>query len=362
MSFAKKFSHLLTLIFPILLLGCGGGSATSENTEVSEGSIPSSLPEIEAEIRSSLEVYNSDVDFTFYLKSGQQKSFIHSTGTSNEFVSYSSGSTSKLVTSVIILSLVNEGILSLDDSPQDYIASWPSTGSLAAIKLKHLLSFTSGLSEAPLCLYAANANFETCVDNIASANSFASVAGSEFYYSPSHLQVAGLMAVKASGNTSWASVFEQFQSKTGLFLNSKYDLPAVTNPRLAGGMHWVAEDYMSFLEALVNNSILTPALIEQLSSDQLSDAAIVNSPALSLLTEDWHYGYGAWLECQGNPFDCTETARISSPGTYGAYPFIDFEHGYYGIVAREGVQGTFQAGIELFQAVSSKVEDWASMK
>ncbi len=359
MSFTKKYLHLLTLLFPILLLGCGGGSSTSG---ASESSITPSLIEIEADISSNLDAYNTNVDFTLYVKSNQLKAFVYSTGDSNEFVSYASGSTSKLVASVIILSLVNEGILSLEDSPQNYIPSWPSTGNLAAIKLKHLLSFTSGLSEAPLCVYTANANFETCVDNIASANSLASVAGNEFYYSPSHLQVAGLMAVKASGSTSWQSVFEQFQSKTGLFLNSIYDLPSVSNPRLAGGMHWTADDYMLFLEALYNKSILTPALIEQLSSDQLGDAAIGNSPALNQLNEDWHYGYGAWLECQGSPFDCTQTERISSPGTYGAYPFIDFEHGYYGIVAREGAQGTFHEGIDLFRAFSTSLEDWASMK
>ncbi len=302
------------------------------------------------------------MDFTIYVKSNQQKSFVYSTGESNEFVSYASGSTSKLVTSVIILALVNEGILSLDDSPQNHISSWPSTGNLAAIKLKHLLSFTSGLSEAPLCVYAANADFESCVANIASINSLAAIPGAEFYYSPSHLQVAGLMAVKASGNAGWESVFEQFQSKIGLFLNSKYDLPSVSNPRLAGGMHWTADDYMSFLEALVANSILTPALIEQLSSDQMSEASIGNSPALEQLNEDWHYGYGAWIECQGSPFDCTQTKRISSPGTYGAYPFIDFEHSYYGIVAREGAQETFSEGIDIFKVVSKNLADWASVK
>jgi CubicO group peptidase (beta-lactamase class C family) len=169
------------------------------------------------------------------------------------------------------------------------------------------------------------------------------------------------MAIKATGNISWASVFRQFQGKTGLFLNSKYDLPSVTNPRLAGGMHWTAVDYMEFLEALYDKRILTPDLIKKLSSDQISGVRIVNSPAITRLGEDWHYGYGAWIECETNPYDCIKTERISSPGAYGAYPFIDYTHGYYGIIARQGELGAYNEGVEIFRTVSGKVEAWAAL-
>ncbi len=349
----KKPSYFLSILLSALLLNCGGGS---------DSNITQRLSKLESDIKHDLDTYDSNVDFTFYVKSENENSILHSTGSSNEFVLYESASTSKLVTTVIILSLVNEGILSLDDNPQDYIATWPTTGKLSAIKLKHLLSFTSGLSNEPLCINAANFNFATCVDNIVNANPVSTIPGEAFYYASSHLQVAGLMAINASANTSWESVFSQFQSKTGLFLNSKYDLPSITNPRLAGGMHWTASDYMLFLEAIYKQAILTPSLINQLSSDQISGALTENSPALNQLGEDWHYGYGAWIECPETPYNCTQTRRISSPGAYGAYPFIDFEYGYYGIVARQGDLGTFLQGINLFRAVSENLENWASIK
>ncbi len=351
----NRVLNFLPFVLFMLLLGCGGDS----DDDLAPGA---GVSELESKIRSQLDAYNTDVDFTFYVKSGKGNSFLHSTGSSDEFVLYESASTSKLVTSVIILSLVNEGVLSLEDNPQDYIPAWPTTGNLASIKLKHLLNFTSGLSSEALCVNAAVADFETCVGNIASANSVSTVPGEEFYYSSSHLQVAGLMAVKASGNVSWSSVFEQFQVKTNLFLNSTYDLPSATNPRLAGGMHWTADDYLLFLEALYNNNILTSLLITQLSSDQIGTATIGNSPALNGLGEDWHYGYGVWVECQANPYDCTQTTKMSSPGAYGAYPFIDFEYGYYGIVARQGALGTFPEGVNLFDSVSPDLESWASME
>jgi hypothetical protein len=347
----------LICFIPLLLLGCGGGSS---NTEPNDNSAAPSLAEIESDIISTLDAYETDLDFTFFIQSANGNSLVHSTGGSSEFVTYESASTSKLVTAVIILSLVDDNVLSLDDHPQDYISSWPTTGNLADITLSQLLSFTSGLSNEPLCLHGASQNFENCIDNIATQNSDSPSPGSEYYYSSAHLQVAGLMAIKASGYSSWESLFTGFQADTSLFLNSSYDLPSTSNPRLAGGMHWIADDYVQFLAALYNNSIVPAELLTQLSSDQISSATISNSPALDTLNEDWHYGYGAWIECEENPYNCDQTNRISSPGAYGAYPFIDFEHGYYGIIARQGELGTLETGIEIFRAVQQHTEDWAA--
>jgi hypothetical protein len=40
---------------------------------------------------------------------------------------------------------------------------------------------------------------------------------------------------------------------------------------------------------------------------------------------------------------------------------IDYEYGYYGILARQGDLGTFDKGYELFMSVASKLEAWAEM-
>ena len=345
---------LMVLLFSMIIIGCG--SSNSDSNYLYE------LIELEAEIENDLDNYNTDVDFTLYIKSENSNTFLHSTGSSNEFVLYKSASTSKLVTAAVILSLVKDGNLHLEDSPQNYINTWPTTGNLSSIKLKHLLSFTSGLSNDPSCIHSANFNYETCIENIADENNNSKTPGEEFYYSAAHLQVAGLMAIKASGLSSWQEVFNQFKTETGLFANSVFDLPSTTNPRLAGGMHWTASDYLEFLEALYNKAILNTELINQMTTDQIGSASVGNSPVLNQLGEDWHYGFGNWIECDTNPNNCAQTTRISSPGAYGAYPFIDYENKYYGIIARQGSLGTFPKGIELFESVSSKLEKWASME
>ena len=319
------------------------------------------LTQLENEIKTDLNSYTADTDFTLLIKSESSRSFLHSTGTSDENKIYKSASTSKWVAAAVILSLVKDGFLSLDDHPQDFLDSWPATGNLSEIKLRHLLTFTSGLVNEPFCLNLPGFDFESCVEEIATLNMEAKTPGEEFYYASTHLQVAGLMAVRASGLPSWQHVFEQFKSETGLFTSSNFDLPSAQNPRLAGGMHWNAAEYFDFLEALYRKRILTTELLDLMLSDQFNGAEVVYSPSLSGINEDWHYGFGAWIECHSSSFDCNEVTRVSSPGAYGAYPFIDFEHQYYGIIARQGVLGTYVKGYELFEFISKKLETWASI-
>jgi hypothetical protein len=124
-------------------------------------------------------------------------------------------------------------------------------------------------------------------------------------------------------------------------------------------MHWTAVEYMEFLEAIYREEILSPSLISTMSSDQIAGATIVSSPA-DAAGFDWHYGLGNWIECDGEPFDCVDVQRVSSPGAYGAYPFIDYAHGYFGIIARQGSLGTFVMGYSVYLSVADLLEQWAA--
>jgi hypothetical protein len=73
-------------------------------------------------------------------------------------------------------------------------------------------------------------------------------------------------------------------------------------------MNWTASDYLSFLVVLYNKTILPDNLFNALSTDQISSAAIDNSPA-STIGKDWHYGYGIWIECDANPYNCTQSTK-----------------------------------------------------
>jgi hypothetical protein len=130
-------------------------------------------------------------------------------------------------------------------------------------------------------------------------------------------------------------------------------------------MHWTGEEYMAFLKALKNGALLNAASMSQLLADQTASAVMTCSPApcapvLEGLGEDWHYGFGLWHECQSATYNCTPGTRVSSPGAYGAYPFWDRSKSYFGIVARQGLPGTFPNGVAIERSVRAKVEQWAA--
>ena len=307
----------------------------------------------------------TDADFTLLLERSDGRSFHYSRGLSTPTTSYESASTSKLVTGVVILDLVDRGVggLSLDSKAADLLGWTVPTGNPASqMTLRHLLSFTSGFWDEPAILNSPTATFTQSVQAIYDTNiGENTVPGSQFYYASTHLQIAGMMAIKAGGFTDWTAVFDDFKSRTGLFAHSVYDLPSSTNPRLAGGMHWTAEDYLAFLRALYKGQLLSPAMNAELWANQRGTGTVTYSPVRDKLGEDWAYALGNWVECPSSSFDAAAaTGRNSSPGAYGAYPFIDFRNGYFGILARQGALGTFPNGVNLFRTIQDKADSWAA--
>ncbi|HEY8102732.1 MAG TPA: serine hydrolase domain-containing protein [Burkholderiaceae bacterium] len=353
---AGRFALLTASIF---LASCGGGSADSSPPPVASCSVT----QLETDMTTILSQATSDVDFSFVVERQDGRRYNYNRGASTLQTSYESASTSKLVTAVIILRLVEQGYLNLSDRPQDRIGSWPiaNTDPLYNMTLAQLLSFTAGLTTEPACLNAGFINFETCVNNIATANAGNGISpGQEFYYASTYLQVAGLMAIKARGVATWQDVFSEFKTQTGLFANGAYDLPSASNPRLAGGMHWTGEEYMAFLTALKKGLLLNPTSMNQLLADHTVNITMANSPSLTDLGEDWHYGFGLWQECQSTTYNCTPGTRVSSPGSYGAYPYWDRVKAYTGLLARQGPLRSFSDGAAIERAVRPKVEEWVA--
>lgn len=342
------------------IVACGSGSDSASNND----NIPPdvcSVETLETSLNQQLADVETSVDFTFSVKRADGREYTFSRGNSSLQTFYESASTSKLVSAVVILRLVELGYLALTDNPQDYIESWPidSHDPLYQMNLAQLLSFTSGLENEALCLNSGTFNFEDCVNNIATRNANnGNTPGESFYYSSSHLQVAGYMAYKAFGVNSWQELFTHFTVQTGLFSQSLFDLPSATNPRLAGGMHWTGEEYLAFLSALKKGEILNSNSMDLLLTDHIENAEVDYSPAFEKLGEDWKYGFGLWHECQSAEFNCVVGERVSSPGSYGAYPYWDRKNDYTGILARQGSLGTFDQGLAIERDVRSTVEDW----
>ncbi len=354
--------HALIILLTAALFPLSCCSAEQDSIE------PESKTEWALLLTSELEAASSSVDFLFFLEDAAGEQYLYTRGNAGLDTPYKPASTSKWVTAAIILTLADNGLMALDDSPEDYFAKreWPTNENdpLRGITLAQLLSFTSGLDEEVPCLNNPEGDFFRCITAIAQRNGGISAdpgePGASFHYGSAHLQVAGAMAVRAGGYDNWTELFNAFRTKTGLFPNSDYRLPSAANPRLAGGMIWTARDYIDFIRAFKNGSFYKDkTLISQASGDRLDSAAIGYSPAWERLGEEWHYGYGMWIECPAPGWNPDEAVQVSSPGAYGAYPFWNKKYGYFGIVARQGRLGTFQEGYAVFDAVREAAEGWA---
>ncbi|WP_155969741.1 serine hydrolase domain-containing protein [Nitrospira japonica] len=350
----------------LLLHGCSGGGSEG-STGHAHPTASCSAADLEGTMDSVLSGVASPTDFSFSVKRPDGRQYVYSRGASTLQTSYSSASTSKLVSAVIIMRLVEQGRLSLASKPQDLIGTWPIGGGdpLLNMTLAQLLSFTSGLTIEPSCLDDGTSEYEACVTTIGTANGGTGITpGQQFFYASTHLQVAGLMAIKARPAATWQDVFLEFKQQTNLFPTASYDSPSPNNPALAGGMHWTGEEYLAFLDALRKGELLNAGSMGQLLADHTASAAIVSSPIAVAppdgLGEDWHYGFGLWHECQSANFNCTPGTRVSSPGIYGAYPFWDRSKGYVGIVAMQGPSNSIPIGIGIERSVRPTVEQWVA--
>jgi len=312
---------------------------------------------------------SGEPNFTVLLAAGDGRTFTYSSGNSTPTTRYESASTSKWVTAATILEAIEQsnGMLTLDTTASSVLTPYWTEQS---VTLRHLLAFTSGFSQEPPapplggCVNHPNAVFADCVQRIYELNTAPPAPGTVYYYSSAHMQVAGLMTIRSMNKTSWTEVFNDFKTRTGVFPTSEYDLPSATNPRLAGGMHWTGAEYLNFLGRLYNGTLLSMQARAELFGSQRGNAVVQASPTLlqppNGLGQDWAYGLGNWLECNSPNFNCPEGVRNSSPGAYGSYPFIDWQHGYYGIVARAGMLGNYPEGIAIFRAVQDLVDRWAT--
>ena len=67
-----------------------------------------------------------------------------------------------------------------------------------------------------------------------------------------------------------------------------------------------------------------------------------------------------WLECRSFNFNCTEPGYYSSPGLYGAYPFVNPSLNFFGLLARQGAATSWPKGIAVIDAVRDDLERWAA--
>lgn len=259
-------------------------------------------------------------------------------------------SASKWMTAALVMSVVDEGKLSLDAPISKYLPVF--TGAAGKVTLRELLAQTSG-----------EGSLRDMVDikqdpRITLAESAALIArrplqhppGTVFSYGGPGFQVAGA-AVEAVTGKRWAQLFnERIAQPLGMTHTYWEHLPnhgvpasETLNPLLQGGVVTTAQDYMRFLTMLAENgSVDGKRVLSERAVREMETAQTIGKPksyvppgmrgktvARAGIAEGTaEYALGNWCESWDAAQACIMT---SSPGALGTFPWIDRKSGVYGI-------------------------------
>ena len=287
-------------------------------------------------------------------------------------------SSSKMITSGVLLHLQDQGLLDID-APVTDVAEWGSGN--PDITPAQLLSNSSGLvgllpnpSYGPyICQYVPTGSLQDCAASIMNtADDDDDITGPDvaFNYGGAQWQVAGGVAEAASGQ-SWAELINEIyvepcgldvltfnnhfsQMASGFdypvaFDNDPSQLPDTDNPNLEGGAYVTTGDYGKLLLMHLqggmcgDTQVLSQESLDLMHGDRIAQA--YNGDAWS---QDTGYGMGWWID--------RESGYITDGGAYGSVPWLDLEDGYGAFLVIEADSGTGNAlADELYDVVDAAV-------
>ncbi|HKX30303.1 MAG TPA: serine hydrolase domain-containing protein [Blastocatellia bacterium] len=238
-------------------------------------------------------------------------------------------SASKWLSAATLMTLVDEGKLSLDDPVSKYLPYF--AGTKGEITIRQLFSHTSGLppitGDAP-CLYNPRTpSMDACVQQISQLE-LIGPPGGQFAYGENSMQVAGRICEVVSGQ-SWESLFQEQIAIPLEMSGATYG--AGPNPIIAGGAQLGMSDYANFLRMIEakgrfkGQRVLSIGAIREMQRNLTEGLPVVFSPRMDGPT---NYGIGEWIDA----FDARGRAlQVSSPGLFGFNPWVDNQRGLIGI-------------------------------
>ncbi len=266
-------------------------------------------------------------------------------------------SASKWLSGAVIMSLVDEGKLSLDDPVSKYLPEF--TDEKSSITVRQLFSHTSGLPPEAPCRNNKRTTLESCAREIARLN-LRSAPGEEFFYGGVSMHAGGRIAEVVSGKT-WNQLFvDKLASPLGMSNTDFYAYGETANPRPEGDARSSADDYGRFLQMLLSGGefggqkVLSLQSVTEMHRDQTRGARIAYTiyekhadldPALPHA----RYGVGAWREKADENGDLLEA---SSQGALGFSPWIDVRRNLAGVFS---VQSSFSRVMPTYLKIKEEI-------
>lgn len=337
---------LALLCGPLLLLsvactssGTGarssGSSSGSSNGSSAGGSIPRdrvSFADVDDEMNARVRDDHLDGAAILTVRDGRvlQQQFYGSYG-ADTVVPIASAS--KWLTSATVMTLVDEGKLSLDDPVATYLPDW--NGDKATITIRQLLSHHAGLDSSASCLGQSSITLEACVASIAK-QPLAYPPGTQFHYGNVGYSVAARVIEVVTGQE-----FEQaFEARIAQPVGMTHTtFPSISgtptkNPMPAASGRSTLDDYARFVSMMLaegsidGRRVLSAGAVGEIERNQVEGLDTYDDFAVQI-TGFPTYGLGVWRD--RSAADGT-AVMVSGSGSVGFYPWLDRERHAYGVV------------------------------
>jgi CubicO group peptidase (beta-lactamase class C family) len=250
-------------------------------------------------------------------------------------------STSKWFTAATLMTLVDEGLLSLDEPIERWLPNFG--GRWAEVTLRMLLSHTSGVRDQD-CIWDTSSVLADCVDRLADG-SMEFEPGTAFSYGNAPYSVAARLGEVVTGLDFQTLFVERIAGPLGMTSTTWTGGGTTRNPSPAASARTTVRDTERFLQMMLaggtvdGRQILLPSSVAEIERNQVAGYDTSHDFAVNI-TRIPTYGLGTWRDVPGE--DDT-TVVVSGNGANGYYPWIDHANHAYGIVAVEDRRGAQQA-------------------
>ncbi len=242
-------------------------------------------------------------------------------------------SCSKWLSAALIMTFIDEGKLSLEDTVGKYLPVMTANGK-GNIKIWQCLSHLTGIKAGTIRESTESMkniqSMDEAIELIAKLP-MEGEPGKTFHYSSAGLQVAAAVIEKISGKDFETLFAERIAGPCGMthtdFGHGKVAMPA--------GSGWsTAEDYIKFLNMILNEGkingkqvVSKKSIIEMQKNRVSKDAVIASSPAEA---GNWGYGFGEWV--MDDAVGDKRSNGVTSPGLFGSFPWVDNQLKYAGFL------------------------------
>jgi CubicO group peptidase (beta-lactamase class C family) len=309
--------------------GPPGPGAPGDQPVAGGAATPTGFAEVDALLSSSLPAWGGGV---LRVEQNDRVLFERAYGGYTPTDAVPIGSATKLLSTLVILSLVKDGTLALDTPVSAVVRDWPKDK--ATITLRMLLAQTSGLPGFSPCLEKRAMTLPACVQEIAGTPLRAS-PGRAFIDGGAGFQVAGRMAELRAG-APWALLIQTRLMDPLGFRSTGFG--RTDNPRIAGGAQANAPEYARALRQLLPGAtpdLLGPTLREAVLADQSGGVPLAQSAySLAPGREGLRAGLGGVYRERVAPDG--RALEVIAQGVFGFTGWVDTERRLIGVLVVRG--------------------------